>query len=245
MKSALLVLFCFPGGPGSTQDAQPVVDQFLDKLAPLAGWSAVSGTYYNDMTQCRDQFTRAKPDVVIVPLDIFLARRATWKLSAVSALQNRETSSRYHLVARKGATLASLKGQKLLTGLKAAAKFFSRVGFGGRVDLERDFDFGRTRSPLRAVKNVAKGKAAAALLDDVQQRSLDGLPMARDLVTVLSGPELPGAIVAGVGLAPPRLGAALATVCKQEREACKEMRITGFAPVNAKRLLELEQQLSQ
>ncbi|MFT7621305.1 MAG: hypothetical protein ACI9WU_000466 [Myxococcota bacterium] len=237
-------LLCFPGGPGSTADAQPVVDKFLGKLASLTGWSGATGTYMNDLADCARQFEAAPPTVVMVPLHVYLAKRTAWKLAAVSTMQNKETSGRYHIVAKKGATLESLKGQKLATGLKADARFFSRVAFANKVDVATHFEMSKTRSALRAVKNVAKGKVAAALVDDVQLSALDGLPMAKDLAPVLSGPALPGAIVAAVSGDQAKLAGALETLCSKDAALCKEMRITGFSRVDTNQLSELEKQLA-
>jgi hypothetical protein len=180
----------------------------------------------------------------MVPLDLYLASRADWNLTPLATLENQEASTQYHIVARAGATLDSIKGEVLATGLKAAANFFSRVALGGQVNVDTDFDLTRTRTPLRAVKNVSRGRAAAALLDDVQQRALEGLPMAAELVTVLSGPALPGAIVAAVGTAPEGLEAALRTVCTRHAEVCQEMRVRAFSPVDSARLTTLERQLT-
>lgn len=239
------VLLCFPGGPGSTEDAQPIVDRFLGRVATLAGWAKASGTYCNDMTACQQAREDGAPQAVILPLDVYLANRARWNLTPVAALQNKEITGRYHVIVQKGKTLEAVKGQTLITSLKSAASFLSRVAFEGKISVETDFQFSRVRSPIRAIRNVVDGKAAAAILDDNQRRSLDGLPMAAEITVALSGRELPGAIVAGVGGVPTNLAAALTAVCAQHARECEEMRITGFAAVDAAQLTELEQQLSQ
>ena len=239
------VLLCFPGGPGTTEQAQPVVDQFLSKLAAQAGWDKASGAYYNDMARCAAEIKAGKADVAMIPLDVYLAQRGAWKLAPVAKLANKETAGQYHIVAKKGATLDSIKGQQLSTGLKASDSFLTRVALESRVDVSKDFKVKRRRSALKSVKDVAKGKAAAALLDDVAQKALDGLPMAKDLVTVLSGPELPGAIVAGVGSTPSKLGEALLSLCTAHRSTCDEMRVKSFKKVDVTRLTELEKKLTQ
>lgn len=238
------ILLCFPGGPGSTADAQPVVDRFLGKIAGLAGWDSATGAYYNDMSACAAEMKKGAADVVIVPLDIYLKERAAWKLAPIATLENKETSGQYHLIAKEGATLASLKGKKLVTGLKCDEAFLGKVAFAGKLSTS-DYAFERERSPLRAIKNVAKGQADAAILDDNQKRALEGKPMGEGIVVVVSGPELPGAIVAGAGTVPSGLSDALAKVCQDSADLCNEMRIKGFGKVDAGRLAELEQQLSK
>lgn len=239
------VLLCFPGGPGNTADAQPIVDKFLTKLAELAGWDKASGTYFNDMSACKKAFGSAPgPQVMMVPLDVYLASRGQWKLTPVATLKNEEASGRFHLVAKSGTTLADLKGKRVLTGLRASGRFLSKVAFDGKVDVETHFTLTRKRSGFGAVKRVARGRAEAAILDDNQYRALKDLPFAKDLSAVLSGPELPGAIVAGVGSSPSKLAPALAKVCTSAPALCKDMRITGFGTCDTAKLATLEKQLA-
>ena len=232
------VLLCCPGGPGSTADAQPIVDRFLTKLSALAGWDSAKGSYYNNMKACEGEM-KASPSVVMVPLDIYLKERAAWKLQPAAVLTNKETSGSYHLVANKGTTLASLAGKTVATALKTDPQFLSRVAFDGKVDVA-GFTLSSTRSAFKAIKNVVKGKADAVILDDVQYNSLKGEKWAEGLEAVVSGPSLPGAIVAGVGSTPAKLAASLEQVCKDDQALCKDMRITGFGKVDTAKLTALE-----
>ena len=239
------VLLCFPGGPGTTEDAQPVVDRFLKRLAEQAGWKGATGAYYNDLAACRRQFGAAPPTVAMVPLDVYLEKRTSWKLSPVATLQNKETAARYYLVGRAGTTVAGLKGKKVSTALKASRRFLGRIAFGGKVNVEADFDLVATRSTPKTLKNILDGKAEAGIVTEQVYRTLASKPLTRDLVAIAVGPELPGAIVSGVGKAPAGLGDALRALCRKDAPLCAEMRITGFGAVDAAHLETLAKQLGQ
>ena len=115
----------------------------------------------------------------------------------------------------------------------------SRIAFSGNVDVTRDFQFARVRSAKKAVKSVLKGKAKAALINDVQFKSFKGLPLTKDLLSIHSGPKLPGAIVAGVNRTSAKLSVALKKLCKTDGALCKEMRLTGFGAVDSAQLQSL------
>ncbi|MFT5430214.1 MAG: hypothetical protein ACI9OJ_000887, partial [Myxococcota bacterium] len=166
------VLLCFPGGPGSTEQAQPIVDEFLAKLAPAAGWTTATGNYTNDMDACKKAMAEGGAQVVMLPLDVYLAERSAWKLSPVATLANKETASKYHIVAKAGVTAEKLKGATVSTGLSASDSFLSRIAFNGAFDCAGDFKLKRERSALSAIKNVARGKVEAAIVNDVEQKAL-------------------------------------------------------------------------
>ncbi len=234
-------LLCFPGGPGSTADAQPVVDAFLKALAGQAGWGSASGTYTNDLAQCQSGAGGA--GVVVLPLDLYLQQHTAWRLTPVATLTNKETASRYHVVTKKGTTLDALKGKPVSTAIPASDAFLSRVGFDGKLDVSKDIALSRVRTALKALKDLDKGVVSAVLLDDVQQKALAGLPFAASLETVLSGAALPGAIVASVG-AVQGLGPALTGLCSKATKVCDDMRITGFQPIDAAALAALGKKLT-
>ena len=240
------VLLCFPGGPGSTEQAQPIVDEFLGHLASLAGWDDVKGKYINNMSECRAAMTTSQPaTMVMVPLDLYLTRRKAWKMNASAALQNKETAGSYHIVALPGTTLEGLRGKAVQTGLKANDAFLTKVAFDNKVDVKTAFNLERTRSARKSVKNVVKQKTSAAILNNVQFNALKSSKKYSTLVSIATGPSLPGAIVASIGAPDDALQSALINVCKKHTEACEKMRITGFSAIDAKTLSTLEKKLNQ
>jgi hypothetical protein len=237
------VVLCFPGGPGSTTDAQPTVDRFLARLDKEMGWKSSKGKYFNSMAACRNAYKDLAPTMVMVPLHVYLSTRAAWKLTPVAILQNKETSGQFHILTKNAACQNCLTGATVSTGLQVSDRFLSKVAFDGKVAVGKSFTVKRTRSPMRAIKLVVNGKAIAVIVDDVVKRSLEGLPLAQGLRAIVTGPQLPGAVVATVGKAPRKLAAVLTGLCKADRALCKEMRITRFGNVDPARLLALEKKL--
>jgi hypothetical protein len=243
MAADASVVLCFPGGPGSTDDAQPVVDRFMAKLSKQMGWKKAKGAYFNQMSACKSAYKDRGATVVMLSLNLFLENRAAWKLTPVAVLTNSETSGQFHIVSKRAACENCLTGQTVATGLKASDRFLSKVAFDGRIAVGKDFQLKRTRSPIRAIKSLVRDKVIAAIVNDIQMRSLKGLPGTSEIKTILSGPKLPGAIVASVGKASKGLQKALLSFCKTEKALCKEMRITGFGKVNSVQLKSLGKKL--
>jgi len=241
--SAERVLLCFPGGPGSTSAAQKTVNKFLSRLAGPAGWKSATGAYYTDVASCESAFKKGA-DVVMIPLHVYLSRQKSWKLVPAATMKNKEASGQFHVYAPKGTSLASLSGKTVTTSLKAGNRFMARVAFSGKLPLGKGISVNRVRSARRAIKNLLKGKAAAAIIDDVQLKSFKGLPLTSGLAAIHSGPALPAAITALVGKGKTtKLTAALTALCKKDRALCKEMRVTGFGPVKPARLKALSKAL--
>ncbi|HIA02461.1 MAG TPA: hypothetical protein EYN66_11205 [Myxococcales bacterium] len=237
------VVLCFPGGPGSTADAQPVVDRFMAQLSKEMGWKDAKGVYFNQMSTCKHAYKDHAATLVMVPLNVYLEVRTSWKLNPIVLMNNKESSGQFHVITKTASCSGCLKGQTVTTGLKMSNNFLSRVAFDGKLQVGKGFTLKRTRSPIRAIKSVLKDKAIAAIVNDAQRRSLKGLPGTEEINTIISGPKLPGAIVASVGKPAPALKKVLLGLCKAQKELCKEMRITGFGKVDSARLKSLEEKL--
>jgi len=238
-------VLCIPGGPGSTTDAQPVVDRFLKTLGESVDLGTSVGTYYTDFGSCAQAFKKpATKRIVMIPLNVYLRERKAWRLRALVQVDTAKTSGQYHIVAAKGETLDSLRGKRWVTGLKLEASFLSRVAFDGQVTLTAD-GLKHQRSSLSAIKRVAKGRADAVIVDDLQRKSMASLPIAKEMTVVHSGPDLPEAIVAVVGDSKgKKIKKVLLGLCKKHKAMCADLRVTRFRSVTGKQLTELEQKLS-
>ena len=238
-------VLCIPGGPGSTVDAQSVVDRFLNTLRDGTDLGPAAGAYYTDFASCAQALKKpADKRFVMIPLNVYLRERKAWQLRALVQVDTAKTSGQYHVVAPKGETLESLRGKRWVTGLKLKAPFLSRVAFDGRVALAPE-GLKHLRSSLSAIKRVAKGRADVVIVDDLQRKSMASLPIANELVVVHSGPDLPEAIVAVVGASKTKkLKKALLSLCQKHKALCTELRVTRFRAVTDKQLTQLEQKLT-
>src|SRR5580698_10129175 len=80
--AASLLVFCAPGYPGTSGDAQPLVGEFAATLAAAAGWPADSLTAVYDASEQGDLQRLAAPDAALafVPYPFFVQHGAALHL---------------------------------------------------------------------------------------------------------------------------------------------------------------------
>lgn len=238
------VMICYPGGPGSQEEAAPRLDTFFRRVESTAGWEAgrVQARYCNTSDACDLYLKDAKPQIAILSLGGFLAIGEALKaLPLMEVLPVGGDAQRYYVVVEKSdaKTLEDLKG-KIVTGEHLGdALFLSRVVFAGKVDAAADFKLDPTRTSLRGIKEVHKGKADAVVLDVQTFDELKTLPFGADMRAVFTSEALPGWPLTALGDAKPgdRIDEAtrktlidsMAKACEGEgKKVCESVRLGGF-----------------
>lgn len=238
------VMICYPGGPGSQEEAAPRLAKFFHRVEKLAGWEEgrVSARYLNTQDSCDLYLKSEQPDLAILSLGAFLALGDSLKAEPLmEVVPVGGEAQRYYVVVEKSPakTLAELKGKKLTGDDLGDPAFLSRVVFQGKVDAKKDFELEPTRTTLRAIKQVHKGKADAVLLDNRTYSELKTLPFGDDLRAVYTSEPLPGWPLLALGDAKPGdrvdaktrkdLVAAMAKACEGEgAKVCEPVRLGGF-----------------
>lgn len=150
----LAVLICDVGGPGTPEQAQPVVDTFLRHFEKSGGWKsgALTGAYRNEAKACRKYIDEHAPSLVAVDLPTYLEQRKEWELEPLAHM-GEASAKRYHLLTREGAhkDLAALAGKTLVSPLAAHPRFLSRIVLAGRVK-DDHFKLERIRRPLQGAQ---------------------------------------------------------------------------------------------
>lgn len=240
--SALTLVFCAPGYPGETGDAQPYVDQFAQAVAAAAGWPRGSLRAVYDPTESGgvEKLASADAGLAFSPYPFFVAHAAKLHLAPlveadVSDLGPRE---RWKLIARRGRVTgpASLAGFTLLSTAGYAPEFITRSALAA-WPLPRDVHIEATGQVLSALRRAAAGEPVAVLLDQTGAAALASLPFAGELESVAQSPELPVAVLAVVGARVPaararELRAALLKLSHDPKNAelLAAMRLRGFVP---------------
>lgn len=225
------LLVCAPGGPGSTADAKERLDAFFRAFEAKTGMP-IQGEYHTTQAGCDAFAAASKPTLAIFPYSHYFARRAADKLLPVAqVIRKGQGQNRYFLVAKKGATLESLAGKKLMSSHLADAEFLSKAAFDSKVDLRAGFEGQEVSTAIKAIKALARDKADVILLDENEHTSLADLALSADFAIVAESEPLPGAplvVVGGDEALAGTLRAALAGLCDADAKACNALEVEGL-----------------
>jgi len=234
------LVFCAPGYPGASGDAQPLVDQFAGAAAAASGWPAGSLAAVYDPTEEGGLAKLSQADSVLafVPYPFFVEHAAQLHLTPLvqAVVADVGPQQRWTLVAKTGriAGPASMAGYTLLSVAGYAPDFVRHRALAGWA-LPPDVKIEATGQILSALRRVAAGEPVAALLDQTQAAALPSLPFAGELKAVMQSEELPVAVIAVVGsrLAAARASALQTALLKMGREPGRvdtlgPLRLNGF-----------------
>ncbi len=238
-----VVVICQTGSVTSPEEAQPYIDGFGKYLAGKAGWAP--GSYRIQFENSREGGLKALDDTKVaygtLSLGIFLQGEAKYRFKPlVLARVGGKTSTKYRVLVKKGSykTLDELKGKVLTGNLVDDPVYLSKVVFAGKYQAGQHFTLKQTPRALRALRNVGKGKADAALVDDLQFSSLKQLPLFDKLEAIYESEEVPN-----LGLVyldgrtteadARKLAQALVGMCSDPvgKTMCKDFNVEGFEAV--------------
>ena len=202
--AVVTLVFCAPGYPGGTADAQPYVDKFAQAAAAAAGWPAgsLTATYQPTEEGCVEKLAGADAALVFTPYPFFVQHGARLHLTpyAQADVAGAGLEQRWTLVAKAGLgpVPASLAGYTILSTAGYAPEFVRHSALAA-LQLPADVKIESTGQVLSALRRVAAGEPVAVLLDHEQAAALPTLPFAAQLKTVQQSSGLPVAVVAVVG----------------------------------------------
>lgn len=198
------LVFCAPGYPGVSADAQPYVDQFAAAAVSAAGWPAGSLAAVYEPTEKGGLEKLESADAVLTftPYPFFVEHAAQLHLTplAQADVVDAGTTQKWTLVAKNGGVTdaASLGGYSIVSVAGYAPEFVLhsalaswQVPAGVKVEPAGQI--------LSALRKVSSGDKVVALLDQSQAAALPTLPFAKDLKSVVQSAEVPVAIIAVVG----------------------------------------------
>lgn len=228
----------YPGETGTAVDAQPLLDQFaahLGRLTPGTTWK---------MRYCPEEaeglrFIRSqRPAFGIVSLAMYLHHRATVKMSPIaSTLPLPQGKSTETLTFVEGPTDEPPKGRLLFTTQRYPTAWLLNV-FPTLPAHARRATVQVTSDMRKTLQQVAEGSGHAAVLTAAEQVSFGALKgeWTRRLSATPSRP-IPSPYVVQFGTQPlaERVQKALAAISRDPiaKALLEEMRLSGFAPLNA------------
>jgi ABC-type phosphate/phosphonate transport system substrate-binding protein len=230
-------------GAGATaENAQPYIDQFLRLAEANSGWPANSakGAWVDDSAAAAKAIAERKPGFAILDPEVFLELRKKEALEPIAEVKGKTfNKGHYSLIVKDPAlkSLADLKGKKVSSNHFASPKYISKVAFGGKVDVEKQFTLVKTAQPSKPIKAVSRGEADAALIDDEQLAQMKEI--APELKVIWTSPALPPTpVVAFTKNSTPADRAAFAKalpkLCTDAKgkPVCESMFIDSFVPVD-------------
>jgi hypothetical protein len=204
MLTAMATLvFCAPGYPGGSGDAQPFVDQFAKAAAASAGWKPDSlGAIYDPSEQGGLAKLGDKDSVLaFVPYAFYVQHAAAFHLVPLvqADLVGVGTQERWTLVGKAGGAVtgAALTGYTILSVAGYAPEFVKHSALAAWT-LPTDVKIEATGQILSALRRVASGEPVVALLDQTQAAALSTLPFAAQIKTLTQSAPLPVAVIAVV-----------------------------------------------
>lgn len=199
---ARVLVFCSPGSPGTSGEAQPTMDAFAAALGAKAGISPLSAVYHEAEEAGVARLRAKDAGIAFVSLPFYLKHERELALRArLQAVQSgREPRERWALVAKKGrvASAAALNGFTIASTAGFAPAFVRGPGVGGWGPLPASVRVTQSSAVLSALRRAAAGEQVAVLLDSAQAAALSSLPFAAELEVVTRSVPLPTGVVAAV-----------------------------------------------
>jgi len=200
--AAALLVFCAPGYPGATGDAQPLVDEFATAAAAAANWPPGSLTAAYDASDEGGLAKLGQPDAALafVPFPFFVEHATMLHLEPLlqADVQGVGARERWTLLVGKragGEGAAALAGYTLASTAGYAPQFVRRFGVGS-FPLPADVKITATGQVLSSLRSAAAGERVIVLLDQEQMDATATLPFGAQLTKLAQSNPVPVAIIA-------------------------------------------------
>ncbi len=195
-----------PGQPGSSQEAQPVMDSLAAYLSKkLDDGVALQGAYFNDSKQALGFVRGNPPKWGIVSIEFFTAHAEDLRMTPIASTRpGGAEKDVWRIVVPKDGPADWRK----LAGNLAGTMFFEERA-ASRLLLGEDlkglpFTLSAISSPLRVLRSLSGekkdgAKASGIALDRKQYDAMKSLPLAAELKVIFTSQELPTSPVVWFG----------------------------------------------
>ncbi len=201
----LHLVACAPGYPGTTEQAQPTMDDFAALIAAAADRPAgtVSAEYHETEDGGVARLRAGDADLALVPLPFFLKYEQELSLGPLlQAVQESGSASEvWSLVAPAGrvASPAALDGWELIAIPAYAPAFVGGPVLGAWGELPASLTLTFSKRVLAGLRRVMAGEKVAVLLDGAQTAALASLPGRDSIEVVATSPPLLAGLLVTVG----------------------------------------------
>ena len=235
------MLFCLPGFPGTSSQAQPYIDKMLrhleGKLALAQG--TMTGTYLPDGDKSVKMLVSSKPDLALVGPSILAGNHKAMGMKVIAKVEiNGRGQETYSVITAKGgpSSLADLAGKTVSGAVVHDEKYVHNVLLDRKLAVG-DLTLKSQKRPLKSLRDVVRGKVDAAIVDRSVVDHMSELDFAGDLQVIYTSVPVPApaVVVMGEGKShAAKLKSALVGLCKRAdgKDLCKTLTITSINPAS-------------
>ncbi len=231
------MLLCLPGFPGTTAQAQPYIDKMLRHLEKKLGIEAgsMNGVFISDEVKSVSELKQTRPGLALVGPSVLASQHKAMKMKVIGKLIiNGKSEEAYSLVTKKGgpSDVASLAGKTVSGTVVNDPKFVANVLLDKKVPADKMVLVSQRR-PLKSLRDVARGKVDAAIVDSSVVAHMKELDFASDLQVIHTSKPVPAPaiVVMGEGPAPAKkIKAELVGMCGRAdgKDLCKTLTISAI-----------------
>jgi|LSQX01.1.fsa_nt_gb ABC-type phosphate/phosphonate transport system substrate-binding protein len=231
------MMMCLPGFPGTTSQAQPLVDQLLRFLEADLSLEAqsISGVYLSDDAEASEKLPVLKPGLAVVGPSVYARFSGPLKMKVIAKVEasGRGSDTYYVLVRKDGpASLSALSGQSVaVTGI-SDSQYVYNVMLDRKLPAN-SLNLSTPKRPMKALRDLHQGALQAVVIDQAIHDSLRELPFADDLHVIHTSKPVPAPAVVVMGQTPAeaqRIGTALLSLCTttEGKALCSALSISSI-----------------
>lgn len=234
----LKLLFFYPGGQGSSEAAQPLLDSFTDSLQK-SGAPEMKAIYLPDKAAGLAYIQQEKPAAALLSLDLFEEQGKAWGATPIARslqLPSGDGTETFYLVGKKGSALPTSGKLSLYSPRPFSPGYVAKRLFPTLSGVT--FEVLPTRNVLGDLRKIAAGeKTGFLLLDPYEHRAMNlkaaWVAELADLATSAKLPSSPLVVFAGT-LSPEQQAAFQTALLKIGKDPAaqatlQELRLKGFA----------------
>ena len=232
-------VFLYPGGQGSQEQAQPILDRFSEALKKASGGKIDASIKYFSNAQAGEQFIQTKkPAGGILAQHLFQEKGRSLQAQALLQtlqLPSGDGTNQYYLLSSADATLPASGPLKVFSPRPLSPTFVATKLFPGK---NLQFEINATPNVVGKLRKIGKGEEKGwVLLDQFEYTTISRLksPWAKNLKTVANSQKIPSApfVIFNANISPDQvkeLKTALLKLSKDSgaKEALGLLRLKGF-----------------
>ncbi len=189
------VLVCYTAGPIDTNAAEEAMSSIMKVVQRLGALpdGSFSTTFVANMAECYKVLAEKKAHYIFPSSELYLAKQAEYGLEPlVKPFITNVPFDNYYMIIKKGTfkSLEELQGKKVGGAVLEEPTFLKKVVFQNKIDPVTYFSLVKTPRPVKALRDLTKGKLDGVLVNVQQYNAMKSLPFFEELAVVYTSPNI-------------------------------------------------------